>query len=868
MYKFFTYSLNLILLLLVTNNLRAQVNARLFQQPDVSQTHIAFVYAGDVWTVPKTGGTATRLSSPSGIESFPKFSPDGKEIAFSANYQGNTDVYVIPTSGGLPTRLTYHSFPDRMVNWHSNGEQVLFASSRESGKQRFSQFYMISSKGGMAEKLSVPYGEFGDLSEDGSQIVYTQKSRAFRTWKRYRGGTAPDITLFNLEDFSSELLIDSDANDEMPMWKGDKVYFLSDRGEAQRANIWSYDMKDKSVKQLTSFSDYDVHFPSIGPDEIVYEAGGKLYLLDLNSEQSSEVEINLITDQITVQPKIVDASKNIANGWISPDGKRALIEARGELFSVPAEHGFVQNITQTSGTAERYPAWSPDGKYAAYWSDKSGEYELHLYNFETSKEEQLTQYGAGFRYQLFWSPDSKKLAFVDKAMKIKFYEIENKRTIDVDQGIRMMEGALRNFKVSWSADSKWLAYSRMLDSGNSAIFIFDAKNYIKEQATTGFYSVTNPAFDPDGKYLYVTTNRTFRPTYSDFDNSFIYPNATNIAAISLRTDVKSPLSPRNDEVEIEEEKEESSEEDTKKSKKKKKKDDKKQEDDSEEEADLEIDFDGFESRMVLLPAKAGNYNNLQAVDNKIVYQKYPNTGSGDNNGSSVMYFDLKEREEKTIVKGVSDYLISANGEKMIVSKGSSLYIIEVKADQKLEDKLRTSEMKMTVNPREEWKQIFRDAWRLERDYFYDEGMHGVDWDAMYKRYGALIEDASTRFDVNFILGELIGELNASHTYRGGGDQQNEKKINVGYLGVDYGIKEGKYFIKKIIRGAEWNIKTKSPLDMPGIEVQEGDYLLAVNGIPVDVTKEPYFAFQGLGNTTVELTVNTPANHGRRQKKFW
>lgn len=845
------------MLFLLSSALFAQIDARLLQQPDVSETHITFVYAGDVWTVPKDGGTATKLSSPAGKESFPKFSPDGKSIAFSANYHGNNDVYVIPVSGGIPKRLTFHSFQDMVLEWHPDGNDVLFASSRESGRQRYAQFYTINRNGGMADKLPVPYGQMGMFSEDGKKLVYTQKSRLFRTWKRYRGGTAPDITLFNLDDLSSEVIIDSDANDEIPMWAGNKIYFLSDRGEEMRANIWSYDMTSKSIEQITNFKDFDVHFPSIGPKDIVFEAEGKLYLLNLASEEYKEVKVNVVTDQISLQPKLVDASKYISNGWISPDGKRAVIEARGELFSVPAEHGYVKNLTQTSAVAERYPAWSPDGKSVAYWSDKSGEYELHVKNIETNEEQQLTSYGLGYRYQLFWSPDSKKLGFVDKAMKIKIYEIDNKRTIDVDQGLSMYQGALQNFSVSWSSDSKWMAYFRSLDNGNLAVFLYDTKAYVRHQVTSGYYSTMQPSFDPEDKYLYVLTNRNFQPAYSDFDNSFVYPNATQLAAISLRNDVPSPLAPRNDEVEIKEEEEKDDKEKPKNKKKDKQK--KGADEDVEEEKVVEIDLENFESRMVILPEKAGNYNNLQAIKGKIVFQQFPNTGSGNNNGSSVKYYDLEERESKTIISGINGYLISANENKMLVAKGNAMAIIDVKADQKMEKPLRTAEMKMTVIPKEEWKQIFRDAWRLERDFFYDEGMHGLDWDEMYTRYGALVEDAATRDDLNFILGELIGELNASHTYRGGGDRESAKNMDVGYLGVDYEIANDKYRIKKILRGASWDIEAKSPLDLPGVDAKEGDYLLAINGISLDTSEEPFAAFQGLAGKTVELTLNTQPN---------
>jgi len=840
----------------------AQVNARLLQQPDVSETQIAFVYAGDIWTVPKSGGTATRLSSPAGIESFPKFSPDGKTIAFSANYQGNIDVYTMPVTGGMPLRLTEHSFPDRVIDWYPDGKRVLFASSRESGRQRFSQFYLISAEGGLAEKLVVPYGEFGTFSPDAKQFVYTDKSRTARTWKRYRGGMAPEITLFNLETLASERIVVSEANDELPMWSGNTIYFLSDRDGNRRANIWSYDISSKAVQQLTNFTEYDVHFPSIGPKDIVFEAGGLLHLLNLATEKVTEIQVNVVTDQIALQPKIVDAANFIASGWIAPDGKRVVVEARGELFSIPAENGYVKNLTQSSGVAERYPAWSPNGKFIAYWSDKSGEYELQILNMETGKEESLTTYGPGFRYRLFWSPDSKKLAFVDKAMSIKIYDIGGKRTIDVDKGSRLFEGGLRGFTVSWSADSKWLAYNNEVGNGNMALFLFDSKALVKHQVTSGYYQTMNPVFDPEGKYLYALTNRSFSPNYSDFDNSFIYPNASQVVAISLRKDVPSVLAPKNDEVEIKKDEEKKTEPDAKATKKEKKKETEKS--DSTAVKEVVIDLDGFEGRMVFLSEKPGNYNMVQAVKGKVLFLKVPNTGS-DDEGNEVKYFDLEKREIKTIVSGIDGYSVAADGGKVFAVKGNSLYVIDVTADQKLEKPLNTGDMKMTVDPMAEWKQIFRDAWRLERDYFYDENMHGVDWNAMYERYGKLVQEAATREDVNFILGELIAELNASHTYKGGGDQENAKKVNVGYLGVDYELSEGKYRIKSILKAAPWDIDAKSPLDMPGVEAKVGDYLLAVNGVPVDVKSEPFMAFQGLGGKTIELTLNSqPIMEGSRK----
>ena len=845
----------------ILSTVQAQVDARLFQYPDVSATHITFSYAGDIWIVPKSGGTAVKLSSPTGEEIFPKFSPDGSQIAFSGNYDGNMDIYLIPSMGGLPRRLTYHGMMDRVVDWHPAGNRILFASSRHSGRQRFSQFYLISTDGGLAEQMPLPYAEFGSFSPDGNEIAYTDKSRLNRTWKRYRGGMAPDITLFNLTDSTSENVSVTEANEELPMWFNSKLYFLSDRGEEKRLNIWSYDMNSKMEKQVTSFSEYDVHYPSLGPDDMVFEAGGELYLMSLANDQYKKVSIAVVTDFKDLAPRNEKVVSYLMGASISPDGKRVAVNARGEVFSVPAEHGYIKNLTNTSGYAERNPAWSPNGKYLAYWSDRSGDYELVLYDLEQNTEKKLTSYGPGYRYQLYWAPDSKKVAFIDQAQHIKIYDLEKNRTLDVDQGLWMTHGALANFGVSWSSDSRWLAYSRGLDNRSSTIFLYDMNGGIRTQVTDGFYNDANPAFDPDGKYLYLLTNRNFSPVYSDFDGTFVYPNSTQVAVISLRKDVPSPLEPRNDTVEIKEDKKEEAEADQKTKKKKSK-----EEEEAEKEEEIkpvEIDLEGFENRLVLLPASPGNYRGLQAVSGKVIYHQGPNSGS-ESEESPIKYYDLKEREEKTIIGDADGFEISADGNKMLVSSNGKLAVINIAPDQKLEKPLRIDEMEMVVIPKEEYHQIFLDAWRFERDFFYDKEMHGVDWPLMKERYGKLIDDAVTRWDVNFILGELIGELSASHTYRGGGDTEKTPSLNVGYLGINWSLNQGYYQIGKIIRPASWEVESRSPLDMPGLKVSEGDYIIAVNGIRLDVSQEPYAAFQGLAGKTVELTINsTPGTEGSR-----
>jgi len=515
------------------------------------------------------------------------------------------------------------------------------------------------------------------------------------------------------------------------------------------------------------------------------------------------------------------------------------------LFSLPKKYGPVIDITQTSGVAERYPAWSPDGKLLAYWSDKTGEYELTVKDFTKNGDvKTLTNYGPGFRYNIYWSPDSKKLAFIEKSMEIKIYNFTTDKTTKVDKGLAIYEGGLRNFSVSWSSDSRYLAYSRDLDNQNNAVFIYDSKNNKKHQITSGYYSDFDPAFDPSGKYLYFLTSRTFRPLYSSFENTWIYTNASTIVAVPLTKDTPSPLSERNDVVKAKE-------------KKAKDKNDKKK-NDKKKDNDLKIVFTGMETRIVALSVKAGRYGDLSAVKGKIVYMKFPNNGSS-NNKSSLKYYDLKSRKEKTIINGINGYQLSADGKKILALKsrgGFSAAVIDLKPNQKMKDRLPLNQMVMKIDPKKEWKQIFTDAWRLERDYFYDPNMHGVDWKAMRDKYGKLLDDVVTRSDLNFVIGELIGEMNSSHTYRYGGDQLRGRRENTGLLGIDWKVNNGVFQIGKIITGASWDDNVRSPLAEPGLKVKEGDYILAVNDIPLNTEKEPYSAFQGLAGKTIKLTVNS------------
>ena len=873
---------NLFLLLCLSlsfgQSLTSQVNARMFRTPDVSQTQIVFTYGGDLWIVSKEGGTASKLSSPSGTEFFPRFSPDGSKVAFSGNYDGNTDIYLIPALGGVPTRVSYHGMSDRLIDWYPGGEKLLYVSSRESGKQRFSQFYKVDPMGGISEKLPIAYGEYGSLSPDGKQIAFNERSVLNDTWKRYRGGSNGNIWIFDLTSLASTNITNTDAGCELPMWYQDRIYYMSDRGTEQRDNIWMYDIKTKTTTQITNYADFDIHFPSLGPSEIVYEANGDMYLLDLKTHKPRAVKITVITDLMAVKPRKESVSEYITNVTISPDGNRALVEARGDVFSLPAEEGYIQNLTRSSGAAERFPAWSPDGKSVAYWSDKSGEYELTIRDMtQGAIETKLTSMGPGFRYNLSWSPDSKKLVWVDQTMTFMMYNMDTKAVDKVDQDPALFEGGLRSWSPSWSPDSKWLAYNKTQGNGNGAIFIYDTQSKKTTQATSGFYSDREPTFDPEGKYLYLVTGRNFEPVYGDFDNSWTYPNSAEIAAITLTKDIASPLSTKNDTVAIatdeaedeakdeEKAKDEAKAKENDKAKAKAKEEDKDKEDDKTKEKvkETKIDFDQFESRIVILPIKAGNLGGLTAVKEKLVYSRYPNTGSGDNN-LSLKYFDLVKREEKNIIDKINGMEVSADGKKVLVVKDGNFSIIDLEADAKIEKSIAIKEMEATINPMEEWTQIYNDAWRFQRDFFYDKDMHGVDWNAVRTQYAALIPNCVSRADMNYILGEMIGELNASHTYRGGGDGEVPKNRAVGYLGVDWEKKDGYFAVKQVVRGAPWDNEVRSPLDEPGINVGAGDFILAVNGIALHELPDPWAAFEGLADKTVELTVNSkPSFSGAR-----
>ncbi len=841
--------------LFLFNPMNGQISAKLMRYMDVSDTQITFVYGGDIWVMPKTGGTAVQVTHSPGEESWPRFSPDGKFIAYTASYNGNQDVFVMPTLGGIPTRITYQSHSDRMVDWHPDGEHILFASGRESGRQSVRQFYLVNKKGGFPKKLKVPYGELASFSPDGNHLAYITKITENYPFKRYRGGLASDIILYDLLSNTSENITSNHAIDGKPAWVGDNVYFLSDQAENMRLNIWSYDIKTKMSSQITEFDDFDISFMSAGSQNIVFEAGGQMYLLDLTTQQYKPVTVNIVSDLSAEIPRSIDVSRRISNMTAAPEGKRVVFEARGELFNVPASDGFVINMTQSSGAFDQNPAWSPDGKTIAYWSDRSGEYEIYLQDStKNSSPKKLTSRNKGFGYALFWSPDNQKLAFIDETNDISIVDVGTGKTVVAgNTDWNLGHGSRYGFSIAWSPDSKWIAFNKGLENANNAIFLYDFANRQSHQATSGFYEDTNPVFSTDGKYLFYLTNRSLTATYSDMgDGTWIYPNSTQIASLSLTNKAPSLLNPQNDEI-----KKEEKEDKAEKQPEKKETEDKKPQE-AAVVSPVEVAFDNMEARLVILPPKAGNIGALIPFEGKLVYLRLPNTGSGERT-SSLIYYDLEKREEKTIISDVNRVKATSDGKSLLVSSMGKYGIIQAAPNQKIEKPIPTNDLMMNLVPRQEWRQIFLDTWRRHRDFFYDPEMHQVDWEEMRDRYGALLENARTRWDVSFIQTNLAAELSAGHTYTFGGDVEQPPSRQTGFLGIDWEMDNNRYRIIRIVRPADWDTEVRSPFDSPGVDVKVGDYILAVNGIDLDPDKDPYAAFDGLSGKTVSLTISRTGN---------
>lgn len=835
-------------------NLFSQIDARLFRYPDVSGSQIAFVYGGDIWIVSKSGGTANRITSSTGEESFPRFSPDGKKLAFSATYDGNNDIYTMPVSGGVPVRLTWYASNDRMVDWHPDNKRILFASGRESGSQQYRQLYLVSEKGGLPEKLSVPYGELASFSPDGNNIAYVTKITENYPFKRIRSGLASDVYVFDLKKLTAENITKNDATDGKPVWVKNKIFYVSDVGSNKKRNIWVYDTDKKTKTQVTTFNDEDINHMTAGPDELVFEAGGKIYLMNTSDNKYTEVKINVVADLATLMPRTVNVGNNIVNFDLSPDAKRSVFEARGELFSIPAENGVIINLTNTSGAWERLPSWSPNGRWLAYWSDQSGEFEIWLRDNASTSAKKLTSFGKGMGWNLYWSPDNKKISFINDQQEIKVLTVATGDVDEIDQTSENNYNGLQGFQMSWSPDSKWLAYSKSVSNTNNAIFVYSIDKKKLHKATSGYYNDYNPVFDATGKHLFFGTNRNFQPAYSSFDNTYIYPNSGQLAVATLDPATPSLLFAKNDDIKL----------DTTAAAKPAPADTSKKAKPAPAVGGPNYQIESIETRVEVLPVPAGNIGGLSAIEGKLIYLRFPNTGAQPGPPSINMY-EIESRTEKTIFPGANGYSITADGKNILTRNAQGFGIIKPMPDQKLDKMLRTAEMEMVLQPREEWKQLFNDTWRRYRDFFYDPGMHQVNWNDIRKQYSALLDHAITRWDVNNIMQEMISELSAGHTYVGGGDIEQGKNRIHGYLGIDWTVDNNAYKVKRIVRPAAWDNEVRSPLEGTGVNVKEGDYILSVNGRALDTDIDPYAMFDGLAGKAVALRVNSkPTLEGSRE----
>ena len=838
----------------------APPESRLMRYPDIHGDLIVFTYGSDLWTAPAEGGTAARLTTHAGPEVFAKFSPDGSTIAFTGFYDGNSDVYTIPATGGEPRRLTFHPIGDLVVDWHPDGTRILFRSMREAKTNpgpRYRRLYTIGTAGGYPEALPLFEGELASWSPDGRRLAFNRWSREFRTWKRYQGGMAQDIWLFDLETNRSERLTDYEGTDAFPMWHGDRIYFISDRERTM--NIYCLELDSRAVRKITNHGEYDVKWPSLGGDAIVYENGGHLYVLNLETEKTRRVRISVPSDQMGRRPRHENAAGQIRSFALSGTGKRAIFSARGDIFTVPAEKGEVRNLTRTPGVRERSPVYSPDGKWIAHLSDISGEYEIYTMSSDGSGEpRRITKGLHNWPYQLAWSPDSRKILFHDQTLRLCYVDIDAGKIMLIDE-----DPFSPISDCSWSADSKWVAYARNNEAGFTSIYLYNLDEDRSRRVTSDMYNDYDPVFDPDGAYLFFVSDRGINFSFRAFEFEIGYETPSVICVATLKADMPSLLAPESDEVEIGLEMElldieaviERLEENGKRDRPDRKRRGAKQEDEEskKDEAEarkkpaLEIDFEGLEERIVALPVGRGNFIGLVALEGKLLFARFElpslSYDAPQQPHAAILYFDYKQRKSETIIAGINGYDVSADGKKLLYSSPGNLYgIVDIAPGKKVGDgMINTGNLMMRLDPLEEWRQIFHEAWRMQRDFFYAENMHGVDWNRMKKRYEVFLPFLTDRDDLNYIIGEMIAELNVGHAYVGGGDYRAFPTVPVGLLGCDFEVerKSGRYRIAKIYGGRNWEPLFRAPLAQPGIAVMEGDYLIAINGVDLKYPANPF-----------------------------
>jgi len=838
------------LLLCIVGFSPAQDETKLLRFPTVHGDQIVFSYAGDLYTVTTGGGTARRLTSDVGYEMFARFSPDGKFIAFTGQYDGNTEVYLMPAEGGIPERLTYTATLTRDYVWDRMGPNnvvmawqdsntIVYRSRQREANDFKGHLFSVSRAGGLSEQLPLPRGGFCSFSPDGKRMVYNRVHREFRTWKRYRGGQADDVWLYDFETKSTTNLTNNPAQDIIPMWGGEKIYFLSDRDELKRMNLYAHDLATGETRRLTAFTEYDVKFPSVGDKAIVFENGGAIYHMDLATEQARAVPIVIYEDFAIGRGGLRDVSASVTNYEIAPDGKRALFGARGDVFTVPRKHGITRNLTGTSGVHERNSKWSPDGRWIAYISDATGEDEIYVVAQDgRAPARQITTGGDTYKYQPIWSPDSKKLLWADKKQRLQFVEVASGKRTDVDQAT-----AWEITQYAWSPDSRWIAYHRPEEKRMSTIRLYELETKKNIEVTSGWFASNSPAFSRDGKYLFFASSRTFAPTMGWTEWNHVYLDTEKLYLVTLAKATRSPFEPKSDEVIIQEEKE-GGKKGMSEAKEK------------EGTAAVTVDLDGLPQRIAELPVSAANYRNIQSVGSALYYIRQ---GSKDEKAKLLMY-DL-EKQKETELGDAGGFEISADGKMMLLGQAGKYAIIDLPlAPVKIEEYLDLSDMKVILDRRAEWDQIFHESWRQMRDFLYAPNLHGVDWQLMKTRYEALLPYVNHRADLTYIIGEMIGELNVGHAYVGEGDEPKPERIMTGLLGaqLERDPGSGYYRIRKILEGQNWDRTLRSPLTEIGVDIVEGDYIIAVDGASTKEMKDIYAAFVGRAGKQVVLTVNGQA----------
>jgi len=862
----------------------------LLRFPTVSKTQIVFNYAGDLWIVNRDGGDARRLTSGIGTEALPYFSPDGSMIAFSGEYDGNLDVYVVPAMGGVPHRLTYHPAEEYVAGWTPDGKKILFSSWGNSFMHFEDQLYTVPVDGGFPTALPLPIAEDASLSPDGSQLAYVPHPKWQQAWKRYHGGQTTPIWIADLKDSSIVKVPRENSNDHHPMWIGDTVYFLSDRNGP--VSLFAYDTKTKQVTEALHSDGLDFKTASAGPDAIVIEQFGAIKLYDLQSHQAKNISIHVEGDLEAVRPHFAKVEpKRIQNFGISPTGARAVFEAWGEIFTVPTDKGDIRNLTHSPAVADRDPAWSPDGKSVAYFTDESGEYELAIRDQNGLGTVRRINLGnpPSFFYSPTWSPDSKKIAYIDKRLQLWYLELDNPapKLIDTDY---YWTFAPNTISQTWSPDNKWIAYIRQLPSGLHAVFVYSLDQGKSFQITDGMSDALNPVWDKNGKYLYFTASTNIALATAGLDMSSDEHRVTRSVYVAvLSKDEKSPLAPESDEEKPKDEKkpdldkdkdkakDQASDKDKAKDKHKasdataadKGKDDKdkdKDKDKKDEAVVVKIDIDGISQRILSLPIPDKNYLNMLPGKSGILFlAEGPMVMTEDPSPSqTIQKFDLSKRKVDKALEDVNDFTVSFDGEKILYRKGDSWSTASADDGPSGPPKpgfgpLKLDGWEVYVEPRAMWKQIYNETWRIERDFFYDPHYHGLNIEKAKKKYAPYLDGIASRDELTYLFQECLGEMTVGHMFVGGGEKPETKKVKVGLLGADYSLENGRYRFAKVFNGENWNPGNEAPLTQPGVNVKAGEYLLAVNGRDLHSSDNIYSFFEETAGKQVVLKVGANAD---------